>query len=336
MECFLCGKKIGWFRRLVDQQYCSSEHRHQARFVSARALRDAEDEGEEPWSVIASRKKAAVASSGATAGQTASIFAFLAIAVMVIAVLALPSGAGGGGGGQAPSMEQGKPAGLFSRAGDAVASAIRSSAPVSLREDFRGGLRDWSAATVRVASGPGRSDGDAFGGLGKAGDYVKPGTLRLWKRSMSMTNYQMEFLGQIEKKSVAWAFRASDGRNYYGGKLTMTKPAAGMPNAGLVRYAMIDGRESDRTTIPLPVTLEPGGSYRIRVNVQDDRFLTYLNGQVISSWSDKRLKRGGVGFLAEDGDASTVKWVTLSERDSFLGRVIAYFSLIQMPGLDLE
>jgi hypothetical protein len=83
--------------------------------------------------------------------------------------------------------------------------------------------------------------------------------------------------------------------------------------------------------LPLPLTLERGVNYRVRMSIQDDRFMTYLNGQVISSWSDKRLHRGGVGFFSEDDDTQKVAWVSLSERDSFVGRMLSHFSLIVLP-----
>jgi hypothetical protein len=158
-----------------------------------------------------------------------------------------------------------------------------------------------------------------------------PGSLRLWKKSTSLSNYQMEFQGQIERKSLSWAYRASDEKNYYATKLVMTHPGP-QPNAGLVRYLMLNGHEWDRVQMPLPLTLARGTSYKVRVSVQDDRFITYVNGQVVSTWRDQRLPRGGVGFFADDDDAQKVAWVSLSERDSFLGRMLAHFSLIVMPG----
>jgi len=146
---------------------------------------------------------------------------------------------------------------------------------------------------------------------------------------------QMEFKGELERKSLSWAFRASDAKNYYATKIMITKPGP-LPNAGLVRYVMMNGREFERAQLPIPFTLERGGSYRVRVSVQDDRFITYLNGQVISSWSDRKLRRGGVGFFSDEDDPQKVEWVSLSERDSFLGKVLAHFSLIVMPGAPVE
>ena len=61
----------------------------------------------------------------------------------------------------------------------------------------------------------------------------------------------------------------------------------------------------------------------------------YLNGQVISSWTDKRLARGGIGFFSDDDDQQRIAWVNVSERDSFLGRMLAHFSLFVVPGAPL-
>ena len=138
--------------------------------------------------------------------------------------------------------------------------------------------------------------------------------------------------GQLEKKSLSWAFRATDEKNYYATKIVITKPGP-LPNAGLVRYVMMDGREWDRVQLPLPVTLERGGNYRVRVSVQDDRFITYLNGQVISSWSDKRLHRGGVGFFRRGRSAKSRLGQRFRTRQ-LPGTVLAHFSLFVMPSLN--
>ena len=208
---------------------------------------------------------------------------------------------------------------------------MRSQAPITLHDDFGQGLKDWT--TVAMRNYP-KVD-DPKGLVGGGANVVRPGSLRLWNRSASLQNYQMEFKWVLEKKSLSWAFRASDAKNYYATKIMITKPGP-LPNAGLARYVMMNGREWDRVQLPIPVTLERGGNYKVRVSVQDDHFITYLNGQVISSWSDKRLRRGGVGFFSDEDDPQKVDWVSLSERDSFLGKVLAHFSMIVMPGAGLE
>src|SRR5437764_13055277 len=86
MLCFLCGKKIGLLRSLVDQQYCCVQHRQEARLASAQALRDEDDV--ELWSVSRTKKKSSRYTT--TAGQTESIFAFLTVGALLVAALMMP------------------------------------------------------------------------------------------------------------------------------------------------------------------------------------------------------------------------------------------------------
>jgi len=324
MMCFLCGKKIGILRRMVDQQYCSSNHRKEAKLASAQAFREEDDL--EHWSVARSKeKKKGAARPQASVSQTASIFAFLTVGGLLVAALLLP-GPGPGAAFPQVSLDPSVKRGLVTRAGDAVSELVRSQAPVTLHHEFRSGFTDWVTVSSRgLANGDDTWTGSARAALSR------PVTLRLWERSSSLQNYQMEFQGQLEGKSLSWAFRAANGDNYYATKLVIAKPGS-FHNAGLVRYAVVDGRESSAVRLPLPVSLERGVNYRIRMSVQDDRFVTYLNGQVISSWSDSLLKRGGVGFLEDQNDPQKVAWVSVSERDSFMGRMLAHFSLFVMPG----
>lgn len=321
MMCFLCGKEIGWLRTMVDRQYCSADHRKEARLASSNALRE-EEEDHEIWSVANTRKKVAGRTSPS---QTASVFAFVTLGVLLVAMLMLP-GTSGPRGSAFPtgSADPGTKQGLFTRAANSLGALVRDSAPVTLHHDFRTGMGEWTTAALKTATHV--DDPHDW----KIPTVVAPGSLRIWSRTTKLENYQMEFQGQIEKRSLSWAFRASNAANYYAAKIVITKPGPS-PNAGLIHYAMLNGREFDRVQLPLPLTLERGENYRVRVSVQDDRFVTYLNGQAISSWTDARLKRGGVGFFADNDDEQRVSWVNLSERDSFMGRMLAHFSLFVVP-----
>jgi hypothetical protein len=323
--CFLCGKEIGWLRTMVDRQYCSVEHRKEARLASANALRE-EDEEHEIWSVAHTRKKGA--GRGNTSSQTASIFAFLALAVLLVAMLMLPGNSVPRGNTfPTGSTDPGTQQGLIERAASSVGELVRDSAPVTLHQDFRTGLGDWTIASLKAGT---HVDDPHDWKIPSTPTLIAPGSLRIWARSTNLENYQMEFQGQIEKRSLSWAFRASNAANYYAAKIVITKPGP-QPNAGLVHYAVLGGREFDRVQLPLPLTLARGESYEVRVAVQDDRFVTYLNGQVISTWIDARLKRGGIGFFADNDDEQRVSWVNLSEHDSFMGRMLAHFSLFIIP-----
>ena len=232
----------------------------------------------------------------------------------------------------AVSLDPGVKRGMFQRMGDSLGEAIRARAPITLHQDLHNGWPDWSSALDSTTRQP-VDDPRQVDDTSDFGSSFGSGAPLIWKRSTALQNYQMEFDGQIEKqKPELGAFRASDAKNYYATKILITKPGP-LPNAGLVRYVVMNGHEWDRVQLPLPLTLERGGNYRVRVSVQDDHFITYLNGQVISSWSDKRLHRGGVGFFDDADDKQKVEWVNLSERDSFLGRMLAHFSLILTPAV---
>jgi hypothetical protein len=316
MICLYCRKHIGVFRRLSDKEFCCADHRKKLANRSARAVREAEDlygsDETEAWREITKIKPED--KTERRTGMATVLFVGVAIVFVMLAVSDLPmsgprssisplpgsnaKGASGGGLGQTlGNMLSGKGA---------------------MREDFRAGFGNWEGSKSMPSE------------WGSEGGHVRPSSLRVWKPSTSLANYEMEFLGQIDRKSIDWAFRAPDLHNYYATKLIITKPGP-LPNAGLVRFIVLDGRERERVELPLPLTLERGVDYRVKVSVQGSRFLTSVNGQLVSSWTDNRLSRGGVGFFSEDGESSLVKWVSLSERDSFLGRIVSHFSLIAFP-----
>ncbi len=319
MVCRYCRKKIGPVRKLKDPHFCSDEHRQKATSKSARAVREAEDlygvdQNQLPtWRAITQAKREEKQGKG---GMSTTVFAGLAVVFVLLALSQLPMGS--------PPVKSISPLpdtnAHTSRNGFAqmVGNLLQSQGSGTLREDFHTGAANW------VGFKSTSPDWAMESGL------VRPSSLRVWKQSTTLSNYEMEFMGQIERKSIDWAFRASDVRNYYATKLIITKPGP-LPNAGLVRFIVLDGRERERVELPLPLTLERGVDYRVRVSVRGGRFLTSVNGQLVSSWMDNRLSRGGVGFFSEDGESSLLKWVSVSERDSFLGRIVSHFSLISFP-----
>lgn len=318
LVCFYCRKKIGLLRRLRDQSFCCADHRKKLSSKSAKAIREAEDlYGDDlhvPLRAITELKREERGER--RAGFGATIFLTVAV-VMVLAILSRAPMAAPAGRGVSPlpntSLRQDQ--GAFGRL---IANLMHAGRSSTLRENFRSGLDQWeglksAASEWRPAAGE-----------------IRPTSLRLWRPSTSLSNYELEFMGQIERKSMNWAFRAADLHNYYATKLVMTGPGP-QPNAGLVRYVVLDGRPRERVELPLPLTLERGVDYRVRVSVHGNRFLTSVNGQVVSSWTDNLLSRGGVGFFSDAGESSLLKWVTVSERDSVLGRIASYFSLITFP-----
>jgi len=318
MACLYCRKHIGPLRRLRDRQFCSRDHRKRYS-KSARAVREAEDlygfetSGTSWREVTATRPED---KSERKAGMGTIIFVGMAALVAVLGFSQLPMNS------RAPkgisALPDTNPHPSQNGFGQLIGNLIQSKSSGTLHDDFHAGLSGWEG--LRTI----RSDWGVDSGQ------VRPASLKLWKPSTSLSNYELEFLGQIDRRSMDWAFRAADLHNYYGAKLVMTRPGP-LPNAGLVRFVVLDGRERDRVELPLPLTLERGVDYKVRVSVRGNRFLTSVNGQLISSWMDNRISRGGVGFFSEEGESAVLKWVSVSERDSFLARVASHFSLITFP-----
>jgi hypothetical protein len=306
---------------MKDQHFCSADHRKMFRTKSARALREAEDlfgveENQIPTWRALTVPKAEDKPEQRRAGLGTTIFVGAAVAIVILAVSQLPH--------SSPAAKAVSPLPSNSHAsgggiGQSISNLIQSQTSGTMRDDFHSGFSNWEG----FKSG---SDWKLDAGQ------VRPASLQLWKPSTSLTNYELEFMGQINHKSMDWAFRAADLHNYYATKLVITHPGP-LPNAGLVRYIVLDGRERERVELPLPLTLDSGVDYRVRVSVRGDRFLTSVNGQLISSWMDNRISRGGVGFFSEDGESAMLKWVSVAERDSFLARFASHFSLITVPGV---
>jgi hypothetical protein len=185
---------------------------------------------------------------------------------------------------------------------------------VALDEDFRQGLDDWAS--------PG---GNATEWSFDANGFVRPGSLALYSPSLSLADYQAQFLGLIDQKSLSWVVRAADFSNYYVVKLVVRKPGP-LTTLGLTRYAVIDGKPQDRVDAVVPFTARPDMLYRVRMDVHDDSFVLAIQGQMVDAWSEPRLKRGGIGFFSARGEGSRVRWLQVTHQYDMLGRLCSYLA----------
>jgi hypothetical protein len=193
---------------------------------------------------------------------------------------------------------------------------------LSMKEDFKLDLRNW------------QSRGElSLGDWHQSGSAVKIGQLRLWKPTLPLANYNMNFGAQIDQRAVSWAVRAADHGHYYATKLNIDPAGvviAGkvLPRAEIVRYAVLGGRQSGKIQMPIPINIERGKVYEIAIRVSGNRFITAINGQVVDTWSDERLRRGGVGFFSDPGEKATLHWVNINEREGFLQKFLSFSLLI--------
>src|SRR5207247_1830401 len=181
------------------------------------------------------------------------------------------------------------------------------------------GLDDWMS---RGGSRPSWTS-DAAG-------FVQPGALALYRPSLSLADYQMQFVGTIDKKALSWVVRAADFSNYYAVRLAVLKPGP-VPAIGVSRYAVIDGKMQNPVSTPLLMSARSDTVYRVSVEVRGDGFALSVQGQPVDSWSEPQLPRGGIGFFSEPDAGSRVAAVHVRDQDDPLGRLCALLAPSSAP-----
>ena len=195
-----------------------------------------------------------------------------------------------------------------------VRATLENRAAVALDEDFRSGLDNWAS--------PGGSTTEwSFDQTG----FVRPGPLALYRPSVNLTDYHVEFVGLIDKKALSWVVRAADFENFYVIKLAIVKPGP-MPVIGLTRYAVINGKALDRHDVNIPLDARTDTVYNVRMDVQGSEFAVEVQGQIADSWTETRLPRGGIGFFTASGEASRLRWMQITHQYDMLGRLCAYLA----------
>ena len=132
--------------------------------------------------------------------------------------------------------------------------------------------------------------------------------LTLYRPSVGMSDYQFQFVGQIESKALGWVFRELDTKNYYGMKIENIRPGA----MAVSHFAVVEGRESSNSQKPVGIDARPGAAYRVKLAVEGPRFTLYIEGEPVDFWTDNRLKSGAVGFMNERDERGATSSVQFS------------------------
>jgi hypothetical protein len=130
----------------------------------------------------------------------------------------------------------------------------------------------------------------------------------LYRASAGATDCRLDFTWRTNPQGVSWVFRAKDGKNYFAARIkSWTSPGA----FSIERFAVIKGVEKSRVqrVLTLP-SKDP--SLRVATDVAGPMFRIYLNGNLVSQWTDGRLTAGGVGFLEESRQTVGLQSVRIS------------------------
>ena len=65
------------------------------------------------------------------------------------------------------------------------------------------------------------------------------------------------------------------------------------------------------------------------MTVKGADFSTAVNGQMVDSWSDGRLRAGGVGFFSDNGEVASLRYVQVTDKDTVVGRLLSYLGLLR-------
>ncbi|MEO5923926.1 MAG: hypothetical protein ABIR70_08880 [Bryobacteraceae bacterium] len=219
---------------------------------------------------------------------------------------------------QAPQADAKAVTGRFQEVLDTQMASLRKGmserAAVGLDENFRSGLDNWMS----------HSGSTAEWSFDQAG-FVQPGRVALYQPSLGLSDYEFQFLGAIDKGALSWVTRAVDFQNYYVVKLVVVKPGP-IPEMGVTRYAVIDGKAVDRVDTPVTFAARTDSLYRVSMVMEGDHYSLVIQGQMIDSWKESRLKRGGVGFFTNRGEQSRIGWVQITHQYDMLGRLFAYLA----------
>jgi hypothetical protein len=130
--------------------------------------------------------------------------------------------------------------------------------------------------------------------------------ISIFRPSMSMNDYRIEFRGQIEKGALGWIFRAKDPKNYYVEKLVAIKPGLN-PVMALIKYSVIEGKEGTHTQVMLPGDFRLDTIYSVRCDIKGNKFTTHVQGKLADYWTDDQIKTGGAGFYSEPGERGQIQ-----------------------------
>ncbi len=135
--------------------------------------------------------------------------------------------------------------------------------------------------------------------------------ITIYRPSLKLSDYRIEFQGQIDTKSLGWVFRAADPNNYYAMKLAIVTPG-GSRGLALVKYVIRNGRETEAGRVSLNIPARTDMTYSIRTDVRGLKYSTYIQGQPVDVWTDNQLPSGGVGFLNERTERARIKTVSIA------------------------
>ncbi|MBL8217848.1 MAG: hypothetical protein JNL62_01395 [Bryobacterales bacterium] len=160
------------------------------------------------------------------------------------------------------------------------------------------------AATVSVMETAGMVMGEA----GWSTDYTTDASgkrvrqLSLYRPSMQITDYRIEFQAEIEYKAVGWAVRAANPKTYWALKLFQEGG-----RVKLRRFSVTDSKDGSPTDLAMPFPTNAGMIFKVRTDVVGKKFVVSVNDQKVDQWEDTQIALGGFGVANEGAERGQVR-----------------------------
>jgi hypothetical protein len=200
---------------------------------------------------------------------------------------------------------------------------ITQRAEVDLYDDFSQGLDSWKTAASRAGAWS----------YDKSG-FVSVGALSLLAPSLpsgppnpSLTDYDLDASVEIETQGLGFAFRADSAQDYQAAKL-LSSGTGPLRSLAVEHYAVIAGRATRPVRKTYPQRFQADTLYRVHLEVRDDTFALYIQGNLVDYWTDHRLPVGGVGLFCSPGEHARVAWIRVSHNTDTVGRMCSLLASI--------
>ena len=156
-------------------------------------------------------------------------------------------------------------------------------------DDWVGGVKDWKVDVAGVRTGP----------------------LALYRPTLELIDYELEFLARIDTRSLNWVVRAAGLDEY----LQCTLTAVGGGELEFSRCAVVGGLAQAPVTATQRLPGKPRSAMTVGTGVSGDTFTVTVDGNIIDRWDDGRFPMGGVGFIGAPDDRARLYWVRISSTE---------------------
>jgi hypothetical protein len=141
---------------------------------------------------------------------------------------------------------------------------------------------------------------------------VRTGSLAIFMPTLDLTDYELEFLGRIDAKTINWVVRATNLEQHILCTLTLREGN----QLEFSRSAVIGGVAEPPVVAETRVAGKKRSAVTIHTSVSGDDFAVQVDGNAIDTWTEERLPSGGVGFMGTPEDRARLYWVKVSSQST--------------------